>query len=299
MKPLSIVCLFFAAMFICPSASADRGEERVKALELKVAAMEETRLVNNQAVASTLARVQAMQEEFAGIRGGIEANRHFIGTRYDDLAKQLTGMDNRIQAIEDRLMLFSGQLSKALQKIAPEVAGETDMYQKALDLVATANYLEAASIFSKFIGKYPKSEFVPKAMFWIADCYHSSGDHRRAIKEFQTYIDKHKRSNKVPEAILKQGNSFYALGMEEEARAFYDKVLQSYPSSSAASQARERISRIEKRKAEAAAMPEGTAPGSYPAQTLEQRMKTRSESPQDLAPEKGPRNPSRTRPGEF
>ena len=297
MKIALMIAAVMSMMLTAFDADAARPEERISMLEHKVTAMQNTRLANNQEVASALARVGAMQDEFATLQGGIAANKHFIGSRYDDLSRQLTSLDNRIQAIEDRMALFSEQLSKALGKVAPKVAGEGDLYQKGLDLVATANYLEAASTFSSFIKKYPKSNFVPKAKFWIAECYYSSGDHRRAIKEFQAFIEKYRRSDRVPEAILKQGNSFYAMGMYEEARAFYDKVLQSHRSSSAAAQARERIDRMEKRKADAQAAPSGDM-SSYPTQTLEQRMHPQSD-PIDLAPEKKKRKTYRTPAGDF
>jgi len=298
MKIKTVLIAVAIALICSSSADAADMEGRLTSLEMRVQAMQNTRLANNQEVASAVAQVSAMQSEFGALKGGIEANRHFIGSRYDELTRQLQGLDNRIQAIEDRMMLFSGQLSKALSKLAPDVAGEGDLYQKGLDLVATANYLEAASTFSSFIKKYPKSSFVPKASFWIPECYYSAGDHRRAIKEFQTFIEKYRRSDKIPEAIYKQGESFYALGMPEEAKAFYGKVIQSYPSSSVAAQARDRIDRINKRKAEAAATPGGQSPGSYPTQTLEQRLRSQS-PPVDLAPEKKERKPYRTPTGDF
>jgi len=267
-------------------AGAAKVDDRVTALEAKVNTMQNTRLANDQEVASALAKLSAMTDEFSSLKGGIDANKFYISSRTDELTKQMQSLENRLQAIEDRLTIFSTQLSKALGKVAPEVAGEGDMYQKALDLAASANYLEAASTFSSFLQKYPKSNFVPNATFWIADCYYSAGDHKRAVKEFQAFVEKYGRSDKVPEAILKQGNSFYTLGMFDESRAFYDKVIQSYPGSAAAAQARERIDRMEKRKAEAAAQPTGQRLDSYPAQTLEQQMRGTSTPPADLAPEK-------------
>ncbi|MBN1282626.1 MAG: tol-pal system protein YbgF [Proteobacteria bacterium] len=297
MKNALIALLVAAVSLASSSAAAAKVEDRVTALEHKVITMQNTRLANDQEVASSVARLNAMQDDFASLKGDVDANKYFINSRSDELSRQMQSLENRLQAIEDRLALFSTQLSKALSKLAPEVAGEGEMYQKGLDLVSTANYLEAASTFSSFMQKYPKSSFVPSAMFWIADCYYSAGDHRRAIKEFQAFVEKYSRSDKVPEAILKQGNSFYALNMYDESRAFYDKVLASYPKSAAAAQARERIDRMQRRKTEAQAAPAGASLGSYPEQTLEQKMRRNSAPPSDLAPEK--QKSYRKPPGDF
>lgn len=297
MKRLMVLSVLMALTVLSLDAGAAKVDDRVTALEHKVSTMQNTRLANDQEVASAVARLSAIQDEFATLKGGLDANKFYISSRTDEIAKQIQSLENRLQAMEDRMAVFSTQLSKALSKLAPDVADEGEMYQKALDLAASANYLEAASTFSSFIQKYPKSNFVPNATFWIAECYYSAGDHRRSVKEFQAFVEKYDRNEKVPEAILKQGNSFYTLGMYEEARAFYDKVLASYPASASAAQAKERIKRMEKRKSEAAAAPAGGGMDSYPARTLEQQIQGQRTPPVDLAPEKS--KVSKPHPGDF
>jgi len=178
------------------SAIAGSDDARIAAIEHKVSAMEGTRVSNNQQVASALARVQTIQDEFAGVKGGVEANRHLIDSQYNDILKRIADVDHRVQAIEDRLTIFSSQLSKALGKVAPAAAAEGDLYQKALDLAASARYLEAAAAFQSFVQKYPKSTFAPKAKFWVGECFYSMADYQRAIKEFQSFIEKYPRSPK-------------------------------------------------------------------------------------------------------
>jgi tol-pal system protein YbgF len=250
-----------------PSAEAGQLDEKVQALEQKLDAIQETYLVNNQQVASALARSQAMSEEFSQIKGQMETNRHLISSQQDDLMRLLTELEHRIQAIEDRMAIFSSQISIALRKVSPEVAAEGDLYQKGLDLVGTSKYLEAAATFESFVKKYPKSQFVANAHFWIAECFYSARDLKRAIKEFQRFIKKYPRNDKVPEAILRQGDSFYELAMPEDARAFYQKVIQDYPGGTAAARAKEKIAMIDERKAEARKKPVS----SYPLETIEQQ----------------------------
>ena len=224
-------------------------------------------LINNQQVASALARSQAMREEFNQIKGQMEANRHLIESQQDDLVRLVTELEYRIQAMEDRMAIFSSQVSMALRKISPEVAAEGDLYQKGLNLIEASKYLEAATSFKSFVKKYRKSQFVPNARFWIAECYYSMRDFKRAIKEYQKFIQKHPRHDKVPEAILRQGDSFHELGLPTDARAFYEKVVQDYPRTTAAILAKEKIARINERKSEARKKPLS----SYPAETIEQQ----------------------------
>ncbi|MFH1829260.1 MAG: tol-pal system protein YbgF [Pseudomonadota bacterium] len=267
---ISILCFLVS---IGTASHAKGDDERVQALEQKVTTMEKTRASNNQQVASALSRFGALQDEFAQLKGQIEANRHLVGTQYSELGKRLTDLDHRIQSIEDRLTIFSTQLSKALGKVAPAAAAEGDLYQKGLDLVASSRYLEAASTFESFIRKYPKSSFVASAKLWIAECFYSMRDYQRAIQEYQKFIDNYPRSDKIPETVLKQANCFYELGMLDEARVFYDQVISRHPTSSAAAQAKEKIARIEGKKAQLGASQSDTGLETYPTKTLEQKMK--------------------------
>ncbi len=302
-----IVSLSFAVMFamaiIASTASAGATEDRVSALEKQVATIQSTRINNNAEVASSLSRMQSIQDDFTAVKGQVEASEVLVKRQYEELNKRLTDIDQRVQAIEDRLSIFSTQLTKALGKVAPEAAAEGDMYQKALDLASGGQYLEAAAAFSAFINKFPKSTYLPSAQYWIAECFNSMRDYQRAIKEYQNFIQKFPRDEKVAEATLKQGNGFFELGMPDDARIFYDKVISAYPKSAAAAQAQAQIAKIEKRKAGGAAQAPSGGLGSYPTETLEQKMQRNSGAPTDLAPEPqqgankaGQKAPSNARP---
>jgi len=269
MRTMTIILVVGAILTASGAALAD-DTARVRQLEQKVGVMEKTRMSNNAQIASALSQFGALQDEFGSLKGEIQTNKHLINSQYQDIGKRITDLDHRIQSIEDRMQIFSTQLSKALGKVSPEAAAEGDLYQKGLDQVTAARYLEAAASFESFVRKYPKSKFAESARFWIAECFYSMRDYQRAIKEYQKFIEQYSRSPKVPEAVVKQGHSFYELGMMDEAKAFYDQVVAKYPSSSAASEARERIARIESKQSQASNQGK-TSPGSYPTQTIQQQ----------------------------
>lgn len=279
MKRLFTAALVLLAVTTSTKALAAAVDDRVANLERQMSTLQNTRNTNNQEVASALSRFEGMETEFNAIKGQVEATSHIIQSGNAELQKQVTELENRIQAIEDRMAIFSSQLTKALGKVAPAAAAEGDLYQKALDLATASKYLEAAAAFESFLKQYPQSSFAGSARYWIAECFYSTRDYQRSIKEFQAYVDKYPKGEKVAEAIFKQGNAFFELGMMDEAKAFYDKVISSYGRSSYAAQAQERLARIQKRQAGATA-PQGNL-GSYPAETLEQRMqRSQPQAPQ-------------------
>lgn len=296
----SAILLILAIFIVVPQTlNAKTPDEKISEIEAKVDDIAKTYLSNNQGMASAIAGVETMREDVNQMKGQVEANKHMLNVQQQDLTKLIGDLDHRIQAMEERLQVFSNQLSKALTKLAPDVAAEGDMYQGGLDLMSEAKYLEAAAMFEKFLGKYAKSPYSASATYFIADSFYSMRDYQRAVKEFQRYVEKYPSDKNVSSAILKQGNCFYELGLIEEAKAFYDKVSKSYPQSSDAIQAKEKLARINEKQVKAAGGT-GNTLSSYPNETIEQKQMKMKPQVEEVAPTKPGAKPAAkpaTRPG--
>lgn len=270
------------------TAAAKSPEERISALEQHLAALQRTYTTNNSDTASTVESVRTMQEEFNTVKGQAEAASHMVRSQNEELMRLIQDLQQRVAAIEERMGVFSTQVSTAIGKGNPQAGAEAEQYQRALDMAQSGRYLEAAGELESFLQKFPKSSYAPNARAWVAECFYMSRDYKRAIKEFQLFVEKYPKDAKVPDAVFKQGNSFYELGMLDEARAFYEKVIQSSPNSKEAQQARSRLGRIDEKKKGGATAPQGSVPpqanavpaqeppaassfGSYPTETIEQQ----------------------------
>ena len=296
-----IVCFSSIAAIVMISSASFAGplDDKVKSLEEQLHNIQRTYTSNNQNVASSIAQAEAIREEWNMMKGQVDANRHLITSQGQEISRRMDSLDHRITSIEDRMSIFSSQLSKALAKIAPEAAAEGDLYQKGLDLVNESKYLEAAAAFEQFLKKYPKSEFASSALMWVGECFYSMRDYQRSIQEFQRFIEKYPRDKNAGLAIFKQGNSFYEMGMTEEAKAFFNKVIQKDPSSEAAAMATEKLAKIKEREAKASGAAPAGGLGSYPGETIEQqRSRMMGTTPE---PEKIPAaKPGKTAPpGKF
>ncbi|HPW44948.1 MAG TPA: tol-pal system protein YbgF [bacterium] len=270
-KVVSFLAIPVAAL-ISSVSFAGPLDDKIKSLDEQLQNIQRTYTSNNQNVASSIAQVEAIREDWNMMKGHVDANRHLITSQGEELSRRMDSLDHRITSIEDRMSIFSSQLSKALAKIAPEAAAEGDLYQTGLDLANESKYLEAAASFEQFLKKYPKSEFAPSALMWVGECFYSMRDYQRSIQEFQRFIEKYPRDKNTGLAIFKQGNSFYELGMTEEAKAFFNKVIQREPTSEVAAMATEKLTKIKEREAKASGIaPVGGGTGSYPGETIEQQ----------------------------
>lgn len=305
---LAIISTSF--LFLSSLAFAKTPDERISVLEQQLAALQRTYSANNADVASSLESVRAMQDEFNGIKGQVEASNHILQSQRDEFMRLIQDLQQRMGMLEERMGVVSSQAAST-SKTDAKGSAEAEQYQRALEMAHSGRYLEAAAELESFLQKYPKSQFAPNARAWVGESFYMSRDYKRAIKEFQTFIEKYPKDAKVPDAILKQGNSFYELGMMDEARAFYEKVIQSYSNSPEAKQAKSKLNRIEERKSgkggtsQALGNSSGTAPpgtsspdggmSSYPTETiLQQRARMGGQATPTTPPPTTPPSTSTT-----
>jgi len=286
MRKTIIFILFAALIGMSPHLWAKSADERIGDLENRVNSIQQTYLSNNADIARAISRSETVQAEFDSIKGAVETNSHLLDAQRQELQKLIRELEHRIQSIEDRMQIFSTQINAAIGKVNPAAAEEGKLYQSGLDKADQGQYLNAAADFQTFLKKYPKSTFAPMAQYWIGECFYSMRDYKRTIKEFQIYIQANPRHEKVASAILKQGNSFYELGMVEESKPFYEKVIKEYPGSAEAALATAKLQRPGQKQAAGTQQPQaggapqqtpqtpattGSAAGSYPNETIEQQ----------------------------
>lgn len=277
-----VLTLIAICMLASPALAKGTPEDRIKELEQQISSLQKTYMTNNQDIVSSVSKMESVRDEFAVLKGQVEANSHLIKAQREEINRLVNDLQTRVQTIEDRMSVFTGQATSAISKTNPQAGAEAETYQRAMDLASSSKYLEAASAFESFLQKYPKSQFAPAAKYWVGESFYLARDLKRSIKEFQNFIEKYPKDPKVKNAVLKQGHAFYEMQMMDEARAFYEKVASAYPNTVEGKQAKDKIAKIDARKGIVAkgskAVPEATAPQTvgdsitaYPTETIEQK----------------------------
>ena len=85
----------------------------------------------------------------------------------------------------------------------------------------------------------------PKDEYIIATESYNNGKYEDAILEYQKFIDTSPRDNRLPSAYLGQGLSLMNLGRKEEAKFFFNTLVDKYPNSKAAKTAKEKLKTIQ------------------------------------------------------
>lgn len=85
----------------------------------------------------------------------------------------------------------------------------------------------------------------PKDDYILATESYSKGNYEDAILEYQKFIDTSPKDSRLPGAYLGQGLSLMNLGRKEEAKYFFNTLIDKYPNSRAAKTAREKLKTIQ------------------------------------------------------
>ncbi len=120
------------------------------------------------------------------------------------------------------------------------------LYDKAKKALDNGKLKTARELFTRLIAKFPTSDRVDNAQFWIGESYYRSKWYQKAILEYQKVIENFPKGNKAPEAYFKQGLAFAELGEVENARIVLKDLIKKFPGSNAALKAKKKLSKIKK-----------------------------------------------------
>ena len=124
--------------------------------------------------------------------------------------------------------------------------------------MAEKNYVRAVELYNKLRDAYPFSPYTTDAELSLADAYYLDGEYVLAAESYKDFESLHPRHKAIEYVIYQIGMSlqrqFRSIDRPttelQEAVAYYQRLLQQYPSSQYAKAAQERILECRKAMAE-------------------------------------------------
>jgi len=121
-----------------------------------------------------------------------------------------------------------------------------DDYMEAQRLFANEKYEEALARFDRHIKNFPTQETTPNAQFWKAKCLFNLNKYQEAIQEFETLRNNYPNHAKIPIALQNEAVAYSRLGQNDKAVQLLKEVIEKYPLSPAADQARSDLDKLQK-----------------------------------------------------
>lgn len=181
-----------------------------------------------------LARSNGQREQFSRELSDLQRELKDLTQRQQELAR---GVEERVSQLEPIKLTVDGR------EIMVEPA-ERRAYDKALEQFRTGDFPAAQSGFLSLISRFPKSGYLPSALFWLGNTQYATRDYKEAITNFRIMLKAAPEHVRAPEALLSIANCQVELKDVNGARKTLDELGKTYPQSEAAKAGKERLARL-------------------------------------------------------
>ncbi len=203
-----------------------------------------------QSLQQTAAELTASQQKLARLRQAVQATGE--ATRSGSLPRQLAMLTQSTSAlgasmenIEHRVQALSAEIGQPSQTVV--TAGEAPppgiLFRNGMEDYEAGRYKLASQEFAEYVRFYSDTDQTPQAQFYLADSEYWAGDYRRALNDF----DKMEQQYPTTEAAtveLRKGLSLMKLGESEAARQEFRHLVERYPQSVEAMDARSALGKL-------------------------------------------------------
>jgi tol-pal system protein YbgF len=179
------------------------------------------------------------------------------GSKADQISGQIQALNDTMDEIKVRLAKVTKQLEDmqaAQQSFAAQQASQQQqqqamaqapppdvLYNNALrDYNGGKNDL-ATQEFSDYIKFYPNTDLAGNSYYYLGELQSKQGNYQQAVQSYDQVLQNFPSGNKAASAQLKKGFALLELGKQDEGVSELRHLIQRYPHSPEALQARERL----------------------------------------------------------
>jgi len=237
-RRLPLLVLTLTALSAC--AGNDVIVQRQSSMEGRLEQVMQAQNSSKNEIAGLSVQIKELRDQFAK-RAAAE----------NEAQLQHEALQNRLKILAQRLeqLEVPARQSATIELVNGDAAtaGREDTvqaeYMQAFGLFSADNYAAAAEAFKSFIASHPEGEYAANARFWLGECYFSTGRYQEAIESFTKVLDMNPSAGRAADAMLKIGLSWKILDEPAKSSAAMRTVVDNYPESRAAAQARQHLNR--------------------------------------------------------
>jgi tol-pal system protein YbgF len=130
------------------------------------------------------------------------------------------------------------------QPLAAQAPSPDVLYNNGLRDYNAGNGDLATQEFSDYIKFYPNTDLAGNAYFYLAELSYRQGNYPAAIKNYDLVLQSFPDGNKAAAAELKKGYALVELGKKDDGVTSLRHVVQRYPRSNEALQAKEKLHKL-------------------------------------------------------
>jgi tol-pal system protein YbgF len=268
--PALLAALFLAACLATPAAAVDTKSQLIQI---------QTQL---QMLQDNMARMQQSFDERMGVMkdmmtqqtdnvnrmgAAVQGLQKTLGAQTTDASTKVDQISGQVQALHDAVDELKARLAKVSKQLDDIQAGQQNignpgtgqpaspggaaqapppdaLYNDALrDFNAGKNDL-ASQEFAQYLQAYGNTDLAGNAQFYVGEILFRQGNYQQAILAYNKVLDQYPGGNKAAAAQLKKGYALLEAGQRDAAVQELRSLINRYPKSPEAMQARDRLSKL-------------------------------------------------------
>jgi len=195
-----------------------------------------------------------------GLQASINKQAQDRAAQVDQISGQIQALNDTMDELKVRLAKLSKQFED-MQAAQQSMAAQQSQAQQQAQAIAQApppdvlynNALRdynggkndlAAQEFNDYIKFYPNTDLSGNAYFYLAEIQFKAGDYQKAVVSYDLVLQNFPSGNKAAAAQLKKGFALLEMGKEDEGTQELKHVIQRYPRTNEAIQARDRLRKL-------------------------------------------------------
>ncbi len=216
--------------------------------------------VMNNLVQQDADAVNKLVAALTTLQAAMQKQQSDSGTKTDQLSGQLQSLNDTLDELKVRLAKVSKQLED-MQASQQSLAAQQATQQAAADAAKNApppdvlynNGLRdynggkpdvAAGEFSDYVKFYPSTELAGNSYYYLGEIQFKQGNYQQAVQSYDQVLQNFPSGNKAASAQLKKGLALVELGKQDDGVTELRHLIQRYPHSPEALQARDRLRKL-------------------------------------------------------
>lgn len=168
----------------------------------------------------------------------------------NDLNEQLRQLSGRLEILENDLRVSNAAKKELEEKSTSQLAEKDQKLTILQDAIGKqeeqikALQAEISARGSDKDGKAEEKNDKKQNSYQVGEAHFKKQEWKEAILNYQKYNDKFPKGKNVADATYKMGVCFQELGMQEEAKTFYEEVIAKFPGTETAKSAKYRLKKL-------------------------------------------------------
>lgn len=235
------------------SITKARGQSEI----MKMESMDQVRME----MANMRGELEQVQFEFSQLQTGTQAQQSDVQFRIDWLEERATNLEESLgfdtppptgeqkvvstsndtnsettPSVEPTSMMTDATALSEQPTSEPEVTDKS-LLKLAKDHLQGGREEAAEAILNRILKEFPSTALEPEVRYRLAEASFNKSDYINSARRFQDVLQRFPQSPFASWSMLRQGECFEAMGQTDNAKVFYQSVIDEYPQSKAAKEA--------------------------------------------------------------